>query len=430
MEPNMLTRKNCNPAPSLMHKGGGALVSGLAVLCVLLVVGVAHGGTAFVVSERLSGNVWRIEDDNGDGDALDIGERTLWAGGFTSAQGMTTDGRAVYVAEEGLPDGSNQVVRLRDANGDGDALDIGERSVWLDGLDDPSDVSFESSGAWYLSEVDEDQIWRLADTNQDGDVLDIGERSLFADEVSAPQFSLPQSGSLIVPSFIADQIHRRRDLNGDGDALDVGENMVIVTQSFGGLVGLLDDGAGGFFFSSMATNTVYRARDTNQDGDMLDVGEVLPYADPVYGLLNDPAGLAFANAGDFLLADALNSQVKLVRDLNGDGDALDIGEVTLFADVLAQPQDITALPVGRPSDFNLDSQVDAADYVVWQKLGGSAAEYESWKTNFGVSAGSLVIGSSSVPEPDGAVLTLVIMALAFARRPMVSSVACQEGRSL
>jgi hypothetical protein len=283
---------------------------------------------------------------------------------------MAADSRAVYVVEAGLPSGSNQIVRLLDANGDGDALDVSERTIWLDGLDVPRDITFGAAGTGYLSETNSNQVWRLVDENNDGDVVDIGEKTLFAEGISGPQWIAPQAGALLVAAYIGDQIHRLADLNGDGDALDVAENLVI-TPNFQEPIGIMDDGAGGFYFTSIAPDTVYHARDSNGDGDMLDVGEVLSYADPVYGLLNGPFGLAEFDDGGFLLSDFFNSQVKLVRDANNDGDALDLGDVVLFADGITQPIGIVALPIGLPGDFNRDGTVDAADYVVWRNAAGA-----------------------------------------------------------
>jgi len=37
-------------------------------------------------------------------------------------------------------------------------------------------------------------------------------------------------------------------------------------------------------------------------------------------------------------------------------------------------------------DFNLDGKVDAADYVVWRKNGGTPNQYNDWRRNFGESA--------------------------------------------
>ena len=342
----------------------------------------AQGGQAYVVSEQIGGNVWRLEDINGDGDALDIGERTLWGDGFTGVRGLEADAGTIYGVEEGLADGLNQVVRLVDINGDGDALDIGERTIWADGLDDPRDVARDASGIWYVSEFDDDLLWRLDDANGDDDVLDIGEKTLFAEGVNGPQMILAQDGALIVAAEIGDQIHRLIDLNLDGDALDIGENLPI-TPSVDFILGLMDDGAGGFYFSSFSADIVYHAEDRNGDGDMLDVAEVLTYADPVFSLMDGPVGMAAYDGGGFLLADSNNDQVKLVRDVNGDNDALDLGEVVLFATGINAPADIVALTFGLPGDYNNDGTVDAADYVVWRKNDGTQGGYDTWRANFG-----------------------------------------------
>jgi hypothetical protein len=396
----------------------------LSLLGALLSAAISQAGQPYVVSESANGHIWRIEDTNGDGDALDVGERTLWGDGFVISHGMTADSSAVYVTEIALGGGSNQVVRLLDANADGDALDVGERTIWLDGLDNPRDISFDAGGTWYLSEFDNDQIWRLVDLNNDNDVLDVGEKLLFADGLNGPRMILPQAGTLLVASFGSSQIHRLADLNGDGDALDVAENLVI-TPNYTRPVGVLDDGDGGFYFTSSSTDIVYHAQDTNGDGDMLDVAEVLSYADSVYGLLNGPFGLMAFGGGGFLLADFFNNQVKLVRDRNGDGDALDLGEVVLFADGINAPIDIVALPFGLPGDFNFDGTVDAADYVVWREGLGTTHtpdDYNIWSANFGRTAGS---GSASnplshaaVPEPISALIWLAgwILLAALRRR--------------
>lgn len=72
-----------------------------------------------------------------------------------------------------------------------------------------------------------------------------------------------------------------------------------------------------------------------------------------------------------------------------------------------------------PGDFNHDGSVDPADYVVWRKTGGSPDDYNTWRANFGQTAGS---GSASalplppsasdntVPEP--ASLALFVLATA------------------
>jgi len=51
-------------------------------------------------------------------------------------------------------------------------------------------------------------------------------------------------------------------------------------------------------------------------------------------------------------------------------------------------------------DFNGDGTVDAADYVVWRKMGGTVEQYNQWRANFGMSSpGGGSVNIHAVPEP-------------------------------
>lgn len=68
--------------------------------------------------------------------------------------------------------------------------------------------------------------------------------------------------------------------------------------------------------------------------------------------------------------------------------------------------------VAIPGDFNHSGVVDAADYVVWRNTGGPAADYNTWRTNFGRTSatGSSVLFDSvvgSVPEPTSLGMLIV-----------------------
>jgi hypothetical protein len=62
-------------------------------------------------------------------------------------------------------------------------------------------------------------------------------------------------------------------------------------------------------------------------------------------------------------------------------------------------------------DYNGNGTVDAADYVVWRKSGGSQAAYDVWRANFGKTSGGgpLAFGGATpaVPEPSAAALGLL-----------------------
>jgi hypothetical protein len=402
----------------------------LSLLAALVCVAISQAAQPYLVSDRAAGILWRIEDTNGDGDALDVGERIPWADGLTGPVEMETLGQAVYAVESFLDTGSNRIMRLEDLTGDGDALDIGERTVWADGLGFPWGLTHDGQGSWFVSDAGNSNVLRLADLNGDGDVLDVGETTLYAEGITGATSVLFDSGGLFVTAFEGNVVHRVDDRNHDGDALDVGENLV-VTASLEAPVGLLSDGSGGFFFSSYSTSTVYHAEDRNQDGDFFDMAEVFSYADNVFGGLDGPVGMTPYESGGFLLADFDLAQILWVHDNTGDGDGLDFGEVTLFADGFMSPIGIIALPEILVGDYNGDGKVSAADYTVWRDHVGAQSllnrdpandgpvgpdDFDSWIENYGnpfgsgVGAGAIAI----VPEP-GTIMMLLVAGLVCAR---------------
>lgn len=61
-----------------------------------------------------------------------------------------------------------------------------------------------------------------------------------------------------------------------------------------------------------------------------------------------------------------------------------------------------------PGDFNLDQVVDAADYILWRKNGGTSTTFNGWRASFGRNNGGGAGASASVPEPGA----LSLLALA------------------
>jgi hypothetical protein len=393
------------------------------MILVAATASVAWAGEAYYVSDFAVGSVWRLEDVNGDGDALDTDEKLLWADGFTLIGELAEDGGSLLAVELGKGDGSNQVIRLTDNNGDGDALDLGERIVWADQLDDPRGISRDSRGDWFVTEIDDDLVWRMVDVNGDGDVLDVGERSVYAVGIDGAATAMVIEGGILVDAVAGDQVRRLVDINDDGDALDVGENLVI-TPTIDQPLGLLDDGNGGFFFSSRSADTVYHAVDHNSDGDMLDLAEVLSYADAVYGDIDGPYDMAAHDSGGFLLADLFDGEVVLVRDANDDDDALDLGDVSLFADGFDSPVDIVAVSFFT-ADFDRDGDVDANDLTKWQgDYGGpgsdadgdgdsDGADFLAWQRQFTGTLSPPLSTANTVPEPLSTVLLFSLAAARF-----------------
>jgi len=77
------------------------------------------------------------------------------------------------------------------------------------------------------------------------------------------------------------------------------------------------------------------------------------------------------------------------------------------------------LPVSLEGDYNFDNVVDAADYTVWRDSGGTPDGYDTWKANFGNSAGAgALVTNAAVPEPSSTLIICLLVAViaAGARR--------------
>jgi hypothetical protein len=80
---------------------------------------------------------------------------------------------------------------------------------------------------------------------------------------------------------------------------------------------------------------------------------------------------------------------------------------------------LTPGAVSLSGDYNSDGKVDAADYVIWRDdpagHGGSGG-YDTWRANFGATAGSGSLAGSSVPEPGTLVIAAVGLLIVGVRR--------------
>lgn len=59
-------------------------------------------------------------------------------------------------------------------------------------------------------------------------------------------------------------------------------------------------------------------------------------------------------------------------------------------------------------DFNLDSTVDAAVYVVWRKTNDMQAGYNLWRAHFGQTADIGAGANATIPEPRATLLLLAV----------------------
>ncbi|MCL6283083.1 Ig-like domain-containing protein [Ruegeria sp. 2012CJ41-6] len=295
-------------------------------------------------------SVYRLTDRNGDGDAQDAGEAQLWfsadnAAGFSTVtpNGIHQGGDgAIYIANAGVSSTPQDAIyRTVDLNGDGDANDAGEATLWLDlqtviDTTVPFDLSFDGDVAYLndLTGAATDVIHRIEDKNGDG--------SIQADEVTP---------------FISD------DMNF-GAPVDIASAVAVD----GSLYTLT------WFPETGEALKVYRLSDLDGSGQIDSVHE----AREVWNANQMPDGIA-AEIGFSITADedgnltlvgnnfAREGNVIRLSDVNGDGDYFDGGETTLFGsstydDQLTRPRaletyegkaQVTAGTVGAGNHFSV-----------------------------------------------------------------------------
>ncbi len=247
------------------------------------------------------------------------------------------------------------ILKFVDNDADGEALDVGEWTTFIDtraahgvANTSPDDMVYDvTTGSWYVT----DDNWNTVpqpgsgiacyiDLNADGDCLDAGEMTAFVDGTGSLQVAgtggpvdidlgdfeaLMVDGNGVVIAFAQQDrtLYAFQDQNGDGDAMDGGE-----AWNFCNLVG---DKAGLEQNADTLSGSLYNPSCPSSSGTGLYASlEVLDVA-----IGEGPGGLdiywivstAFNNS-----CGGANALVYQGLDLNGDGDLNDTGEVTLFLD--------------------------------------------------------------------------------------------------
>ncbi len=372
-----------------------------------------YGGTPLTTNWEIR----RCTDLDGDDLFLTPGEAIQFA--FDNATMVTYVDNMRYGEVNGRPamygpGGNDVILRMTDDNGDGDALDPGEVTVFVDtravyGVTNtsPDDLDFEP-GTWALYVTDDNWnfgpqlgagITRYEDLNGDGDAMDPGEATLFVDgqgtqtvmglggtpvTIGLTDFEaiMIDSNGVVIGFEQQDRmLYAFQDLNGDGDAMDPGEawnfcnlvddvpglevNADIVsgallpprcpsTSGTGWYASLealsVDRGAGPngedlYWIGSTASPTscsgaqalIYRGIDLNADGDLNDAGEVVLWLNgPNNGMLYPVTRLydAVGHDGGVSIFQEngppgpiyTQDSVWFLTDLNGNGNAEDFGE--------------------------------------------------------------------------------------------------------
>jgi hypothetical protein len=202
-----------------------------------------------------------------------------------------------------------------------------------------------------------DGVWRLADRGQEGFFNEPGDVTAYYDDVQGSIaltnptcIAVGPTGTAFVADSTEDIVLALADRNGDGDALSPGEHWVFFdSTNLSGIVmasaqGITVDAVGNVFVASSGTtgggiDAIIRLTDLNNDGDANDLGEAIEYCQipNASASVGDsiPTKVVVAPDGKLYYTDvgataALIKGVYQLTDLNGDGDANDPGEHTLF----------------------------------------------------------------------------------------------------
>jgi len=361
-------------------------------------------GGLLVADLSLDG-VWITRDLDGDGNARDAGESSIWfdasnESGLPEPTGspfslFVSIDRSVFVGDGG----TDSVYRLVDLNNDRDANDAGEATVWFSAaasgadLATPNGLWQDDAGALYIltagTSSTQDAIYRTIDLNDDGDALDPGEASLWFDLQSlVPDSSAFELVFIGEAAFFVDllgsgtdAIIRAVDADGDG-MIEAGEFDVFLDDAnpFGVAIGLAlaTDGQGLYVMENLGSQEqiLYRLEDLNGDGFIDAFDEVTELWNE--SLVPDGVELGSSNAlavgpdGQVMVASsggtAADNLFRLV-DVDGDGRFLGAGETLLYldggdgsGDLLDNPRSLAhALP--RVGDVNADDRIDFNDVL-------------------------------------------------------------------
>lgn len=314
-------------------------------------------------------------DLNDAGDVVAFYADTLGQVPFQTNVGIRSapDG-SVFVTDSG----EDSVFLLRDSNSDGDANDAGEAVRWFDGraggnlsgllMGGPNGIIRQtSSGAWFVANAGAslpDTLLRLVDANSDGDANDVGEATEYWSYPATPGGdSVPQAVEIGLDDnvYLLDApssgsngkgVYRLVDLNADGDAKDAGEIAPFFIPPFVAtpFFWCLELGPDGWFYTADTGNeVVWRFRDLNADGDAQDAGESSAYW--TVGAASTLWDLAVASDGSIYLVEGQTTQrLWRIRDADangviGAGESTEIYNETLAAAVIGTGRGIDLVRV-------------------------------------------------------------------------------------
>ena len=330
----------------------------------------AHAVIIVFVHDQTPDTILRLVDRNGDGDALDPGEATIFLDaslpphlGNNNAQGLVALGPSHILATDNFaPD---NITRSIDLNNDGDALDPGETFVYFDGslpggfmLTNPAELRRIAPARYFLLDNNTldtnnpEAVYLLEEINDDL-VIDASEISLFA-TFSPPGVSLSTTFDIVLGnegSLYTLDITDPNQIESI-DILDPGATVKrewFSSANLYNMTGYLLAGTIGELEYIHATDEVIfgatrlgggaailAANDSNNSGRIDLAREIRVLWDRNLSADNPSTGTPrdfwLAEDGSLFFTDALRDRVWRLIDRNNDGDYNDLNETTIFYD--------------------------------------------------------------------------------------------------
>ncbi len=226
-------------------------------------------------------------------------------------------------------------------------------------------------------------------------------------QATAPMPVARRTAGLLVADLSLNAIFLCRDLNSNGNANDPGETTVFVDGSnaaglncTGGVFSMYQSIDGTVYFGDGDSRAIYAAKDLNGDNDANDPGELRAFFTEFNagffflptpnGLAGDASSIYVCNAGSG--AALPQDAVYRVRDLNADGDADDAGESSLYIDF----NTIIGSAISSPFDICV---LNGAVYIADNRDSATPdAIYRAFDTN---SSGAIDAGELAVFHTSG-----------------------------
>jgi autotransporter-associated beta strand protein len=204
-----------------------------------------------------------------------------------------------------------------------------------------------------------------------------------------------------------------------GGSLSPGTSAGTLTLVLGsGSLNLSEVTTGGLKFELGAPSTPAASDHVVVNSGTLNIG-TLDFSDFTF---TNVGGIA---VGTYTLFDAQTDITGSIGTASGS-----VGSFAATISVDNTLDDVLLTVTGLAGDYNANSVVDAADYVIWRKLQGTATtlpndphggtigslQFDNWRANFGNMAGSGASTSAIVPESRSVLLLLLGAVVARSRR--------------